>query len=104
MIPCLSLNSHTFNNFLDHQVSPQIVAEAIAYVVNISRCQGKTLEDLVTEILAEDPILDQSQRRWLSNIIIQAWKNLPSAEAKNYSSDSNFKYRDTSLSTTLSTS
>lgn len=106
MIPCLSVNSPTLNRLAENQVSPQLVAEAIASVISIARNQGQTLEDLVVEILAEDPILDQVQRRWLSKIIIQGWENLPSSEAYNPSTDNhlNVNYRDTSTTAAPSTS
>lgn len=107
MIPCVSLNSHSFNNhFIDTPISAQLVAQEIAYVIDMARHQGQNLEDLVSEILDDDPILDSVQRRWLSNIIIQAWKNLPYSPAKNFSTDNylHLNHRDTSLSTTVSTS
>ena len=107
MISCSSVNSPTLNRLPAHQVSPQLVAEAIASVISMARNQGQTLEDLVAEILAEDPILDQVQRRWLSKIIIQGWENLPSLEEEyNPSTDNhlNVNYRDTSTTAALSTS
>ncbi len=106
MIPCVSLNSHSFNNhFIDAPISAQLVAQEIAYVIDMARRQGQNLEDLVSEILDDDPILDSVQRRWLSNIIIQAWKNLPYSSAKNFSTDkyNRLNHRDTLLSTTIST-
>lgn len=107
MIPCLSVNLHTFNNLTDNQVSPQLVAEAIAFVVDTARNQGQTLDDLIAEILAEDPILDQAQRRWLSNIIIQAWESLPFPQLDtpiNTDCNLELKYRDNSTKKTLSAS
>ena len=58
-------------------VSEESVAAAIAGVIQIARNQGKSLEELTAEVLAEDSILDQVQRRWLSKIVTQAWKSLP---------------------------
>lgn len=58
------------------RVSPELVAQAIAEVVKRARKEGKTLEELVREILREDPILDSVQRRWLSKIITRAWESL----------------------------
>ncbi|HIK37145.1 MAG: hypothetical protein NZ901_04765 [Geminocystis sp.] len=58
------------------RVSPELVAQAIAEVVRRARREGKTLEELVKEILREDPILDHVQRRWLSKIITRAWESL----------------------------
>ena len=61
----------------DVRVSEETVATAIAGVIQIARNQGQSLEELTAEVLAEDPILDQVQRLWLSKIVTQAWKSLP---------------------------
>lgn len=58
-------------------IDEELIATAIAGVVKIARAQGKSLEQLTAEVLQEDPLLDQSQRRWLSNVVIQAWLKLP---------------------------
>ena len=58
-------------------IDEELIATAIAGVVKIARSQGKSLEQLTAEVLQEDPLLDQSQRRWLSNVVIQAWLKLP---------------------------
>jgi hypothetical protein len=58
------------------RICEEIVAAAIAGVVQIAKNKGQSLEDLTAEVLAEDQVLDQVQRRWLSKIVIQAWKCL----------------------------
>ena len=58
-------------------VDEELVAAAIAGVIQIARQQGQSLDDLTAEVLAEDSLLDQAQRRWLSDIVTQAWKSLP---------------------------
>ena len=58
-------------------VDEELVAAAIAGVIQIARSQGQSLDDLTAEVLAEDSLLDQAQRRWLSDIVTQAWKSLP---------------------------
>ena len=58
-------------------VDEELVAAAIAGVIQIARSQGQSLDDLTAEVLAEDSLLDQAQRRWLSEIVTQAWKTLP---------------------------
>ncbi len=58
-------------------VSEELVAAAIAGVIQISRSQGKSLDELTTELLAEDHFLDRQQRRWLSDVVAQAWATLP---------------------------
>jgi hypothetical protein len=42
----------------------------------MARAQGQSLDDLTEEILAEDQVLDQVQRRWLSQLLTNAWQNL----------------------------
>lgn len=59
-------------------VDEELVAAAIAGVIQIARSQGQSLDDLTAEVLAEDCLLDHAQRRWLSDIVTQAWKSLPS--------------------------
>ena len=59
-------------------VDEELVAAAIAGVIQIARSQGQSLDDLTAEVLEEDSLLDQEQRRWLSEIVTQAWKTLPS--------------------------
>ncbi|WP_017661893.1 hypothetical protein [Baaleninema simplex] len=66
----------TLQEMLDlerHPVSPEIVASAIAGTIKIARDGGKTLDDLTTEVLADDRLLDANQRDWLRNILAQAW-------------------------------
>jgi len=59
-------------------IDEEIVAAAIAGVVQIARQQGQSLAELTAEVLAEDSWLDPAQRRWLSDIVRQAWESLPS--------------------------
>lgn len=58
-------------------VDEELVAAAIAGVIQIARSQGQSLDDLTAEVLEEDTLLDQEQRRWLSEIVTQAWRTLP---------------------------
>lgn len=58
-------------------VDEELVAAAIAGVIQIARSQGQSLDDLTAEVLQEDAVLDQVQRRWLSDLVAQAWKTLP---------------------------
>lgn len=61
-------------------VDEELVAAAIAGVIQIARSQGQSLDDLTAEVLQEDTVLDQVQRRWLSDLVAQAWKSLPPVE------------------------
>lgn len=59
-----------------NRVDEELVASAIAGVVKISRKQGKSLEQLAAEVLADDNLLDLQQRRWLKDVVTQAWESL----------------------------
>ncbi|NER33929.1 MAG: hypothetical protein F6J93_07760 [Oscillatoria sp. SIO1A7] len=54
-------------------VNEELVAAAIADLVRISRSQGKSLEEVTAEVLAEDYLLEAPLRQWLSEAIVQAW-------------------------------
>ena len=56
-------------------VSEELVAAAIAGVIKIVRAQGQSLEQLTTQVLADDSLLDLEQRRWLSDLVAQAWES-----------------------------
>lgn len=58
-------------------VNEELIAAAIAGVVKIARSKGQTLDDLTAEVLADDRLLDRASRRWLSDIVAQAWQTLP---------------------------
>ncbi|HEY9845023.1 MAG TPA: hypothetical protein V6D03_02400 [Candidatus Caenarcaniphilales bacterium] len=58
-------------------VDEELIAAAIAGVINIARSQGQSLEDLKTQVLADDNLLDRSTRRWLSDLVAHAWENFP---------------------------
>jgi hypothetical protein len=55
-------------------IDEELVAVAIAGVVKIVRAGGQSLEDLTAQVLADDPVLDRQQRRWLSQLLAQAWE------------------------------
>ncbi|MES1024279.1 MULTISPECIES: hypothetical protein [Chroococcaceae] len=54
-------------------VDEELVAAAIAGVITIVRAQGQSLEQLTAQVLADDSLLDVQQRRWLSDVVAQAW-------------------------------
>jgi hypothetical protein len=60
----------------DIRANEELVAVAIAGVIQISRSEGKSLDDLTAELLADDAVLDSYQRYWLSQIVSQAWDQL----------------------------
>ena len=51
-----------------------LIAAAIAGVIQISRSEGKSLDDLVAEVLLDDALLDSAQRLLLSQVVSQAWQ------------------------------
>lgn len=56
-------------------VNEELVASAIAGVIKIVSAQGQSLEQLTAAVLADDSLLDLQQRRWLSDIVTQAWES-----------------------------
>ncbi|MDP5015762.1 hypothetical protein FJR11_13795 [Anabaena sp. UHCC 0187] len=58
-------------------VDEELVAAVIAGVVKVIRAQGQSLDQLTAQVLAEDQMLDRQQRRWLSQLVAQAWENFP---------------------------
>jgi hypothetical protein len=57
-------------------VDEEMIAAVIAGIIRMARSQGQSLDDLTEEILAEDPVLDPVQRRWLSKLLTRAWQDL----------------------------
>ncbi|MCC0178182.1 hypothetical protein I4641_14460 [Waterburya agarophytonicola K14] len=62
----------------NNSVNEEVIATAIAGVVNIARQQGQSLEDLTRGVLQDDCLLDLDRRKWLSELVAQAWVMLPS--------------------------
>jgi hypothetical protein len=58
-------------------LNEELVASAIAGVVQIARSRSQSLDELKAEVLADDNLLDLAQRRWLSDVVTQVWENLP---------------------------
>ena len=50
-------------------VDEELVAAVIAGVVRVVRAQGQSLDQLTTQVLADDQMLDRQQRRWLSQLV-----------------------------------
>ncbi|MBD2443011.1 hypothetical protein H6G25_07325 [Dolichospermum sp. FACHB-1091] len=58
-------------------VDEELVAAVIAGVVKVVRSQGQSLDQLTAQVLEDDQMLNQQQRRWLSKLVAQAWDNFP---------------------------
>lgn len=54
-------------------VDEELVATAIAGVIQVARSQGQSLEEVTAQVLAEDRLLDRITRRWLSEVVTQTW-------------------------------
>jgi hypothetical protein len=57
-------------------VNEELIASAIVGVIQVARATGQSLDELMTEILADDALLDLQQRRWLSEVVEVAWQEL----------------------------
>jgi len=52
----------------------ETVAAGILGLVQLTRGQGRTLADLLQEVLAEDALLDEAQRQWLGQLVTETWE------------------------------
>ncbi|GAX36611.1 hypothetical protein [Nodularia sp. NIES-3585] len=55
-------------------IDEELVASAIAGVIKLVSSEGQSLEELTAQLLADDPMLNQQQRRWLSKLVSQSWE------------------------------
>jgi hypothetical protein len=62
-------------NLRQTKVNEEVVATAIAGLIKMMRAQGQTLEELIAQLLEEDSVLDRQQRRWLTQMVTQAWNS-----------------------------
>ena len=60
-----------------NSVNEEVVAAAIAGVVQIARQKGQSLEDLIANVLQDDRLLDLECRKWLCELVTQAWIMIP---------------------------
>ena len=61
----------------NNSVNEEIIAIAIADLVRMARQQGQSLDLLVADVLRDDCVLDLDRRKWLSELVVQAWAILP---------------------------
>lgn len=69
-------NSQEVMALRQQPINEELVAAAMAGVINIARSQGKSINELQAEILADDNLLDMTQRELLSEILHEAWEYL----------------------------
>jgi hypothetical protein len=58
-------------------VDETALVTALEVVIASARANGQSLEELTAEVLADDMWLDASQRQLLSEIVAQAWAEIP---------------------------
>jgi hypothetical protein len=57
-------------------VTEELVALAIAGIVQVAQTNGQSLDEITAELLAEDSWLNNSQRLWLCDLVSQGWQSL----------------------------
>lgn len=62
-------------------VSEELIAAAIAGVIQSARSNGQSLAELMHEVLADDALLDGQQRRCLWEVVATAWQTLPNVDS-----------------------
>jgi hypothetical protein len=76
MIYRIPANTQEFVELREQSVNEDLVATAIAGVVQVARSNGQSLDDLMAEILEDDILLNTQQRHSLGEVIAVAWKEL----------------------------
>jgi hypothetical protein len=76
-MPNPTLPSHQNNTVPPHPPQTQeLVAIALATVVKEAQANGKSLSELQAQVLEEELILDNQTRRWLSQLVTEAWHSI----------------------------
>jgi hypothetical protein len=69
-------NTQEFVELREKSINEDLVASAIAGVVQVARSNGQSLDDLMAEILEDDILLNPQQRRSLGEVVTVAWEEL----------------------------
>ncbi len=72
-----SLISPKHSSSTDGSINENVLLSALTVVVLSAREKGQTLGELQAEVLADDMLLDLTQRRFLSEIVAKAWERMP---------------------------
>lgn len=72
----LSLKSVLESSPSGNSVSEAHIATAILHVIETARSQGQTLDDVISELMTDDALLDPKSRHLLGDILTQAWNTL----------------------------
>jgi hypothetical protein len=62
---------------VEGSIEEGVLLSALAVVVLSAREKGQSLSDLQAEVLADDQLLDITQRRFLKDIVTKAWEKMP---------------------------
>ena len=73
----IPVNPQEVVDLREKSVNEELIASAIAGVIQVARSSGQSLDDLMTEIMADDALLELHQRRWLGEVVAVAWEELP---------------------------
>jgi hypothetical protein len=63
-------------NTYSEPISEELIADAIAGIVNRAHAQGESLADLTRLVLEDDQELDWVTRQWLCDIVAETWQEL----------------------------
>lgn len=55
-------------------VNAELVATVMLGVVTWSQQGGQSLDDLLSQVMADDSLLTPEQRRWLGKLVSRAWQ------------------------------
>jgi hypothetical protein len=73
-------NSEELTNLTQRPVDAELIAAAIAGFIGIARAEGRSLDEVLTEVLTDHHLLDPELRTTLSDIVARAWETLPSVD------------------------
>ncbi len=71
-----SLKSVLESSSSEKSVSEAHIATAIINVIETARSQGQSLDDVITDLMADDALLVSKSRHLLGDILTQAWNTL----------------------------
>jgi len=73
-------NPEELTHLTQRPVDAELIAAAIAGFVGMARSEGRSLDDVLNEVLTDHQLLDPELRTTLSDIVARAWETLPSVD------------------------
>lgn len=70
--------SEEIRQLCDQPVNAELVATVMLGVVAWSQQGGQSLDDLMSQVMADDSLLTPDQRRWLGKLVSRAWQTTTS--------------------------